>query len=127
MTIDSKAIYKRVRINRIRLDACPKHRFDVATFAIKFGAKSTCLECGGEMSVLDVAQYVRGYGAAGGDPNDVLPGFYTPENKGKVHCPQCYGKGFIETPGGLEDCDICEATGMVAAAMALEILNSKVG
>jgi hypothetical protein len=34
-----------------------------------------CEVCGVERMLVDVVDYVRGYAAAGGDPEDVLPGW----------------------------------------------------
>jgi hypothetical protein len=68
-------IWAHVRENRCKEQSCIGHRFDAPTGAIRIGAKFTCTVCGCELSLPDIAQYRYGYMAAGGDGDDVWPGF----------------------------------------------------
>ncbi len=64
-----------------KLNACPRHHFEMTDEQVKagpaalFGGKLTCLKCNGRMDMLHVNQYVRGYMAAGGNANDIMPGY----------------------------------------------------
>lgn len=74
--IDFGAIYAKVDANRKRLDACPRHLFEPLPLdAIRVGGKIKCKNCGGELELLAVNQYIRGYEAAGKNGNDILPGW----------------------------------------------------
>ena len=42
----------------------------------------SCIHCGGEMDLSSIARYLEGYVAAGGNPDDVLRGFYAPAEGG---------------------------------------------
>lgn len=46
-----------------------------------FNGKIVCFNCGGAMDLIKVSEYVRGYIAAGGNPNDVWPGWLNPDMK----------------------------------------------
>lgn len=71
---DSRAfILAEMQENRNRLNECPRHFWP--TIEISIGAKCVCAKCGGYMPVLEAAEYLNGYRAAGGNPNDVLPGY----------------------------------------------------
>ena len=72
---ESRALFEQVKANRPKLDACPKHRFDVGDPPYRFGAKFTCTNCGGEMDAVQAFRYCQGFKAAGGDPNEVIPGY----------------------------------------------------
>ena len=69
--IDAKAIWEDVKANRARLDACPRHAF--APLPVKIGQPVTCTVCSGTLGLVDVSYYIRGFVAAGGDPNVVWP------------------------------------------------------
>lgn len=66
-------ILAEIKENRQRLDECPRHYWPTMTCAID--AVCMCANCGGYMKVLEAAEYLNGYRAAGGNPNDVLPGY----------------------------------------------------
>lgn len=70
---ESLELFEQIKANRRRLDAYPKHRFDLGEPPYRFGEKATCQNCGGSMDLTDIGQYARGYAAAGGNPNDVVP------------------------------------------------------
>lgn len=78
---DSKRLWAQAQANVELLNGCSRHHFAmtdeqvVAGPAALFGKKLTCQRCNGQMDMLGVNQYVRGYAAAGGNPNDILPGW----------------------------------------------------
>jgi hypothetical protein len=72
-----RVMYEGIRQNRTTLDNCPKHRFSCEQVTITLGVKLRCLECGGDMILTEIAQYIRGYVAAGGDANEIWPGYWT--------------------------------------------------
>lgn len=80
--MDRGALLAKIKANRDRLDACPRHRFEwnvpPGGVARMFGGKVRCHNCEGEMPLVELGAYVRGFAAAGGDPNDVLPGWHEP-------------------------------------------------
>ena len=65
-------LFKQIKANRAKLIGCARHRIDPDTY--KFGKKMTCLACGGEIDGMELSSYVRGYQAAGGNPEDIWPG-----------------------------------------------------
>lgn len=73
--------FERIRLNNDRLNACPRHRFTFEVPGIEggvgamFGRKMRCDVCGGEMDLVALNFYVRGYEAAGKNGNDILPGW----------------------------------------------------
>jgi hypothetical protein len=77
-------IYREVQANRAALDACPRHLFPntltPAEIKVAFGGKVTCEHCNVKMGLIEIAQYVRGFIAAGGDPNVVWPGYTCPNS-----------------------------------------------
>lgn len=68
------SLWEEVKENVRRLDGCERHKFDAPL--VKIGEKLTCQNCGGVLSLSDISQYVRGFRAAGGDPELVYPGFF---------------------------------------------------
>lgn len=72
---EAGSIWQMVKENRAKLNGCNQHTFDPAQYD-RLGAKLTCLKCGGVMPATDVGEYVRGFRAAGGDPDLVWPGFF---------------------------------------------------
>lgn len=75
-TIDYKALFERVRLNRDLLDACPRHHFpELAVVPRKLGQKTTCSVCTGQMDMVAINYYVRGYEAGGHSGNDIVPGW----------------------------------------------------
>jgi hypothetical protein len=73
---EAKTLFEVIKANNRRLDDCPKHLFE--NVPIAFNARATCTMCGGAMDVLKISQYVRGYAAAGGNPEDVFPDWNKP-------------------------------------------------
>jgi hypothetical protein len=73
---DPEAAWQRIKDNRDRLDACPRHLFEPFPLeAVRLGAKVECLTCGGLMDLTALNYYIRGYEAAGKTGNDILPGW----------------------------------------------------
>jgi hypothetical protein len=58
---------------RRRLDECPRHHFPHQAGGYVLGAKVRCDRCGGDLRLSDIGLYLRGYVAAGGNPDDVMP------------------------------------------------------
>jgi hypothetical protein len=71
MSIDAKAILAKVQSNRQTLEACPLHKFSATE--VRIGQKLTCDACGGELSLTDIGNYIRGYQAAGKAAADIWP------------------------------------------------------
>lgn len=67
-------IWVEVKANNRKLDACVKHRFSGGT--VKIGEKVTCLECGGNMMLVSVRDYIAGYQACGGNADDIWPDYH---------------------------------------------------
>lgn len=126
---ESAALFAAIKENRRKLDACPRHLFDVGDPPYTLGQKVTCEICTGYMPVTDAAQYARGYMAHGGNPDDVIKNFYGPDfspDAEKVTCPHCRGVRGVEiSPGDWFDCEFCDASGVVSRAEALIYLNQK--
>jgi hypothetical protein len=73
MSIDGKKLLAEIQANSKLIANCPRHRVDPTNH--KFGQKMTCLNCGGKRDAYSFLMYARGYKAAGGDPNDIWPGW----------------------------------------------------
>lgn len=115
-----------IRLNRIKLDACPCHCFEVEGVQLAPGEKVRCSECGGFMSLTDANQYVRGFVAAGGDPLKVWASWNTPGEEADTRCPQCIGRTYVEPrPNDFFDCDLCESTGFVKVSIARTYLKEQ--
>lgn len=71
--IDTAAILKQVKANRRLVDGCKLHRFEARN--IKPFHKATCLACGGEMGLVQIGFYIKGYEAGGGKADDVWPNY----------------------------------------------------
>jgi hypothetical protein len=75
-TIDYKALFAKVQANRDRLDACPRHFFkDLLVIPRQLGQKAECSVCKGELDLVAINYYVRGYEASGKSGNDIVPGW----------------------------------------------------
>ncbi|AXC34286.1 hypothetical protein P7I17_gp32 [Escherichia phage Halfdan] len=126
---ESAALFAAIKENRRKLDACPRHLFDVGPPPYQLGQKVTCAICDGYMPVTDAAQYARGYMAAGGNPDDVIKNFYGPDYSHEaeaVTCPKCKGVQGVEiSPGDWFDCDFCDATGKIDRHEALLYLDNE--
>lgn len=71
--MDTKKILAEVKENTRKLDSCDRHLFNGER--VPFGKKYTCLKCGGKLNGTDVLYYINGYEAAGGDCDDIYPGW----------------------------------------------------
>ncbi|WP_448043834.1 hypothetical protein [Bradyrhizobium liaoningense] len=69
----SDALWEQVKANSARIRGCKRHRFEAKP--VKLGQKQTCLECGGQISLTDMGNYIAGFVAAGGDANAIWPGW----------------------------------------------------
>lgn len=78
---DMKAKFEAIKLNNDKLNACPRHLFPSEIPGIEggvgamFGRKLKCKHCGGEMDLVALNHYVRGYEASGKSGNDILPGW----------------------------------------------------
>jgi hypothetical protein len=77
---ESRRLWEEVKANGARKDACPRHHFTYET--VQFGQPIRCDNCGGTMQLTDAGMYVKGYIAAGGNPDDVWPGWLKKSSKG---------------------------------------------
>ncbi len=77
MNIDPALLLEEIRANQKRLDECKRHHFPTLPptdqIGTMLGLKLTCSKCGGIMDARMAASYTRGYAAAGGDPNEIIP------------------------------------------------------
>jgi len=102
MSIDVKAMMEQVNAEIARRRGCAGHRFQ-AQATYQLGAKLTCEVCGASMRLTDIGTYARGYSAAGGNPDDILPGLIpapqgeTPGQRG-VHRARELLSEWLETP-----------------------------
>lgn len=71
--INAAEILAQARANQRKLRTCQRHTFPAKGDNYRFGDYLMCLNCGGEMSLLDVGNYIRGYVAHGGPATDILP------------------------------------------------------
>ena len=73
---EARAIMAQIKENHRKLNSCPKHVFGDVVGAGGFeqprsARERLCACCGGKMDDLKIVLYVRGYKAAGGNPDDV--------------------------------------------------------
>lgn len=134
--------YAAIKENRVKLDSCPRHHFDVSQVdfsKLLIGEKFTCTLCGGTMNATEASQYARGYEAAGGNPDEIIANFRG-DDKTPVMCPQCKGVCGVETSVNVaessdpqdvvllpdwHDCDLCDAFGELPRADALAYLDEQ--
>lgn len=83
--IDFKALFAKVNANRDRLDGCKRHLILTDSESIlsggvgaMIGRKVRCDRCQGEIGLIELNFYIRGYEAAGKSGNDILPGWREP-------------------------------------------------
>lgn len=69
--VEFKELLKEVRDNAARLDRCPRHEYEDKP--IRLGDTPVCVKCQGTMALTNIGQYIRGYQAAGQDPEDIWP------------------------------------------------------
>lgn len=65
--------WERAEENFRSLNNCRQHKFNKPP-ETGVGIKLRCLACDGEMSLLNVMYYIRGYEAAGANPNEIMMG-----------------------------------------------------
>lgn len=112
-----------IQANRISLDNCPRHKFNLGEPPYQLGEKVQCLRCGGFMSLTNVGDYVRGYVAAMGNPDDIVTNWYGEPVSGvlewhkstPVTCPHCKGHGDNRSELGApyRHCVACKGVGSV--------------
>jgi hydrogenase maturation factor HypF (carbamoyltransferase family) len=67
--------YEAIKANRRKLDECKQHAFIDASPPYHMYHAFHCTNCGGHMQAIEAAQYARGFKAAGGNPNLIIPNF----------------------------------------------------
>lgn len=67
-----RGIWEKAKANDAIVRGCPRHRFSGEAV---IGKRKPCDACGGTLSLSDIGNYIRGYKAAGADPNDIWPGY----------------------------------------------------
>lgn len=70
----AEAAWNRAQENQTRLRGCDRHHFEEPA-EIVLGMRLTCTKCGGYMRLSDIAMYLHGYQAAGGNTDDVILGW----------------------------------------------------
>lgn len=66
-----------IQVNQNKLDACKQHKFEWPLGGMVFGQKMHCVNCKGDLNVVNAFHYAMGFQAAGGNPNDVIEDFRT--------------------------------------------------
>lgn len=112
--------FQQMRLNRIRLDACPAHCFEVEGVEVVAGEKVRCRNCKGEMSLVQANEYVRGFEAAGGDPFQVWATWNEPGAPAITRCPCCVG--FRDELKKVH-CVLCDRDGFVTVEVARSYLK----
>lgn len=80
-----------IKANQDKLDKCQKHLLDKWPKGLTIGVRFTCANCKGSIDAINAYQYTLGYKAAGGNPEDIMPGwnnYFDPE------CSVVTGDGF---------------------------------
>lgn len=72
--LNFNVMLEEIKANQKRLDECPRHHFPTLP-DLTIGVKMNCANCGGTIHALNAYAYTRGYIAAGGDGNDIIPGW----------------------------------------------------
>lgn len=76
MDIDNGTLIAEIKENHAKLNGCARHCFDNETKPpLPFAMRLTCRNCGGNMDAVQAFRYCQGFKAAGGNPNDVMPGY----------------------------------------------------
>ncbi len=77
LDFDPALLLEEIKANQQRLDECKRHHFPTWPSGISrhLGLKVDCCNCGGQLDARMAASYTRGYAAAGGNPNDIIPGW----------------------------------------------------
>lgn len=74
--IDPALLLEELKANQARLDNCPRHHFPTwPNDGLVLAQKFDCSVCGGRIDALHAYAYTRGYVAAGGNGNDIFPGW----------------------------------------------------
>lgn len=72
---EMQAAWNKAKENNRKCDECPRHRFNDPWPLPKFNMPLRCVNCGGEMRLLAIGQYIRGFEAAGRSGNEIWPGW----------------------------------------------------
>lgn len=77
MEVNFQLMFDEIKENRQRLDNCKLHHFPTLPKPLEITSKFDCSNCGGRIGHQEASAYTRGYAAAGGDPNEIIPGWST--------------------------------------------------
>lgn len=75
---ESKRLWDEITANNKKLNDCPRHFFTemlASNLVERMRSKLNCQNCGGQISLLALNQYIRGFEAAGRDGNEIWPGW----------------------------------------------------
>lgn len=70
----AEGAWKAAMENQAKLRSCDRHHFETPN-PVVMGMRCTCTKCGGYMRLSDIATYLKGYQAAGGNPDEVVLGW----------------------------------------------------
>lgn len=76
---EMQKLIEEVKANTARLKLCTLHQFPAYPPLKSQGSRSlpvrhlTCIRCGGQVDVINAIYYVRGYVAAGGNAEQIIP------------------------------------------------------
>lgn len=73
---DLRDLWNEARANLEKLRGCSRHRFEPPE-QYRPAQEIMCQACGGRIRLTDIALYIQGYEAAGGNADDIWPGFRT--------------------------------------------------
>jgi hypothetical protein len=73
--VDVSNIWKQVQADSAARSLCPRHHYDPNPNGYRLGEKLTCTVCGVADRLGDIGKYIAGYVSAGGNGNDILPGW----------------------------------------------------
>jgi hypothetical protein len=72
--MDGKSLLAEIRENHRKLDSCDGHNFNIPENP-KLNQRLECSKCGGTLRFEAIGYYIRGYVHAGGNADDVWPGW----------------------------------------------------
>lgn len=108
--------FEKIALNRVKLDCCEQHEFETHGVEVQIGKRVKCKRCGGEMSLIQANEYVRGFAAGGGNPELVWEGWSIPGYEDETRCPCCLGNK-------KKDCSLCNGQTYISKSKAKAYLE----
>jgi hypothetical protein len=68
---EANELWVMIKENNRRLNECSRHRFNDPWPVPNLGMQLRCVNCGGEMRLLAISQYIRGFELAGRSGNEI--------------------------------------------------------